>query len=90
MKIEEGSGVSVPVPTLGPNFGAGYVDGAAQHRASTVPHDGACSIWFSSHLVSKRIEGRHGVHIDPDASGSHRSFQQSRSHISSERGYRSR
>jgi len=65
-------GVSEPVPTLGPSDGAGFVDGAAQHRASITRRSGVRRIRFSSTHRSKRIEGRLKVKLWPDASGSHR------------------
>lgn len=81
-------GVSVPVPTLGPSDGAGIVDGAAQHRASTSRRPGVRRIWLSSHKSSKRIEGRLKAHAWPDASGSHRFALQRNIHRKHQRRHR--
>lgn len=72
MSIDDQVGVSEPVPTLGPSDGAGYVDGAAQHCASTSRRQGVRRIWLPSYCSSKRIEGCHKALSWPDASGSHR------------------
>jgi hypothetical protein len=72
VSIDDQVGVSEPVPTLGPSDGAGIVDGAAQHCASTPRRQGVRRIWLPSYCRSKRIEGRHKARIWPDASGSHR------------------
>ena len=72
MSIDDQTGVSEPVPTLGPFDGAGLVDGAAQHCASRSRHSsGARRIRLSSLQSSKRIEGSQ-VTQGSDASGSHR------------------
>ena len=65
-------GVSEPVTRLGPRIGAGFVDGAVHHCASTPRRPGARRIWLPSYCRSKRIEGRLKALSWPDASGSRR------------------
>jgi hypothetical protein len=73
LRVEGQIGVSEPVPTLGSSDGAGFVDGAVHHCASTPRRPGVCRIRLSSNHRSKRIEGRLKAHSWPDALRSSRS-----------------
>jgi hypothetical protein len=70
--IEDQIGVSEPVRTLGPYCGAGFVDGAAQHRASLLRRSYVRRIWSPRYITSERIKGRLKAYTDLDPSGSHR------------------
>jgi hypothetical protein len=71
VSIDDQIGVSEPVPTLGPSDGAGFVDGAAQHCASTPRRQDVRRIWLPSYHSSRRIEGCLRARTCPDDSGSH-------------------
>ena len=88
MISEDQIGVSEPVPTLGPSDGAGFVDGAAQHRASNTRRSGVRRIRLSSTHCSKRIEGRLKAQTWPDASGSHRFDLRTNIHRNQQRRHR--